>query len=178
MSDTIELKFNGTVIFSGEVNVGETPNPNPNPEPQPNPTPQPQPSGAYGSKTNPIKLNKLSGQMSGYISQDSPDDGWGTVNLPSRTTLWFEVDPLEITGRSVAYFGVNSKFYNSAFSVIKCTQNKVTGEYSAETSKPPRGFRDIVYDGAPWEIDDYKFLYGIDNSAGSSFDTIDVWAIM
>ncbi len=150
----------------------------PAPTPTPTPTPQPQPSGVSGSKTNPIKLNKPSGQMGGYISRGSPDEGWGTVTLPSRTILWFEVDPLETAGRSVASFGVNGKFYNSAFSVRKCTQNKVTGEYSAETSKPPRGFRDIVYDGTPWEIDNYKFLYGFDNSAGSSSDTIDVWAVM
>jgi hypothetical protein len=134
------------------------------------------PSGSLGSITNPIKLNKPMGVVyKGYMSQNSPDNTYGTINLPANTKLYFEVDTLETTGISASAFGINTKFYNMAFSVCKSVQNKRTGAYSTEICGYPSAYRDIVYDNDPYDLDNYKYLYGIDNSGGATIFSIDVW---
>ena len=132
-------------------------------------------TGALGSKTNPIKLNKPMVLVDkGYMSGISPDDTMGGINLPGNTKLYFEVDPLETTGISASSFGLNTKFYNQAFSVCKSLYSKVAKTFSAETWGFPSTYRDIVYDNQPNDLDLYKYLYGVHNDGPANF-RIDVW---
>ena len=139
------------------------------------PPPTPPSSGALGTKTNPIKLSKPMVLVDkGYMSQTSLDSTMGAVNLPGNTKLYFEVDPLGTTGISARSFGLNTKFYNQAFSVCKSLYNKGTQTPSTEVCGFPSTYRDIVYDNIPDDLDNYKYLYGIDNNGTASFN-IDVW---
>ena len=134
------------------------------------------PSGTLGSKTNPIKLSKPMDKVyHGYMSQSSPLGSMGTVNLLKNTKLYFEVDTLATIGASASSFGLNTKFYNSQFSVCESVYNKITQTYSTEVCGNPSTYRDIVYDGRPGELDNYRYLYAIDNSGGSTNFSIDVW---
>lgn len=141
------------------------------------PSVAPTPSGPLGSKTNPIKLNKLMDMVyHGYMAQDSPNGTYGTISLPAYTKLYFEVDTLETAGISAGSFGINTKFYNMAFSVWKSLLDKKTGAYLTELcAGPPSGYRDIVYNNQPNNLDNYKYLYAIDNLNNDTSFNIDVW---
>jgi hypothetical protein len=133
-----------------------------------------------GTITNPIKLNKTMDMVAkGYMSQSSSDGTMGTVNLPKNTKLYFEVDTFATIGTSASSFGLNTKFYNNTFSVCKVLYDKRTQTPLApEVCGYPSTYRDLVPDvskGGPNELDNYRYLYGIDNSRGATNFSIDVW---
>jgi len=174
----VTLTIDGQAVNRADISittgtVQPTPTPVPTP-PTPTPVPQPQPSG-IGSKTDPIRLNKLSSfDDNGYIAQQSPDGSRGTIGLKSNSILWFEIDPFVTRGRHVDAFAIDTKFYNAAFSVLMCRQNRNTGTCIAEVSSgPPTGFMRRFYG----VVDTEKYLFGIQNPNNSDF-TIDVWAII
>jgi plastocyanin len=136
--------------------------------------------GASGTKTNPIKINKPTTKVAnGYIPSTSLDNSRGTYVIKAGQKVYFELDPLATTGRSVLAFGLQIKFYNQSLPVCKLIQDKTTGNYSTEVCRIG-GYADIVYDNSPYEIDNTKFLYAIDNSSCTSSGvcdfTDDIWA--
>jgi hypothetical protein len=141
------------------------------------PTPIYQPSGPSGSRTNPIKISKPTGKIaSGYIPSTSPENGRGAVKVPAGQKTYFEVDPLATTGRSVIGFGLSVKFYSGMGAVCNLTQDKATLAYSSETCQGYTSFSHAVYDNQPYEVDNIRFLYAIDNSFGVADVSNEIWA--
>ena len=135
------------------------------------------PSGPLGSKTNPIKIDKPTTKVaSGYIPSISPDNGRGAVKVPAGAKAYFEVDTLTTTDRSVIGFGVSVKFYSGMGAVCKLTQDKATLAYSSEVCQGYTSFSQAVYDNQPYEVDNTRFLYAIDNSSGTAEVSDEIWA--
>jgi uncharacterized protein YcfL len=133
--------------------------------------------GAPGTKTNPIKINKPTTKVaSGYIPSISPENGRGAVKVPVGQKAYFEVDPLATTDRSVIGFGVSVKFYSGMGAVCKLTQDKATLAYSSEVCRGSTSYIDTVYDNQPYEVDNTRFLYAIDNSSGAAEASDEIWA--
>jgi hypothetical protein len=134
-------------------------------------------SGAgVGTKANPFKINKPAGGLNVYIPENCV--GMGEIAIPAGAKYYFEIDPLVTTGLSVSAFKVCVVFYGGAGAICKLTQNKGTLVYSAEVCSGYSAFMEIVNDNDPLEIDDYKFLYAIDNTgvSGTVYDAI--WVVM
>jgi hypothetical protein len=135
------------------------------------------PSGSLGSQTNPYKINKATTQVSnGYIPENSPDGSRGSITIPAGSKVYFEVDPVGTTGRSVSVFAVSIKFYSGFGAVCKLTQDKATGAYSSEVCAGYTSVMDIVYDGQPYTIANKKFLYAIDSSNITGVANDEMWA--
>ncbi len=133
-----------------------------------------QSSSLLGSLTNPIKINKWSSKGF-YIPSSSPDNSRGSITIPTYTKWYFEVDPLATTLRSVASFLFEAKFFSGGGTVCKLTQNKSTGAYSSEVCSGSTLFADSVYDNSPYDIDNTKYLYAIDDSGCSIAVTDEIW---
>jgi len=131
-----------------------------------------------GTITNPYKINKTTTQVyNGYIPQNATDDSRGSITIPAGSKVYFEVDPVGTTGRSVSAFGVTIKFYAGSGAVCKLTQDKATGDYSSEVCAGYTAFMDIVYDGQP-PIANKKFLYAVDNSGSTGAANDEMWAVI
>lgn len=139
--------------------------------------PTPPPSGALGSKTNPIRINKWS-TKGFYIPYLSPNDSRGDISVPAGSKWYFEVDPLATTGKSVPSFLFMAKFFSGGGSVCKLTQDKITGSYTREACSGSTIFADSVFDNSPYNINNTKFLYAIDNSGGTISVSDQIWAVM
>ena len=133
------------------------------------------PSGPLGSKTNPIPINKYSSK-GGYIPSISPDDSRGAVNIPAYTKWYFEVDPLETTKKSAAFFATGAKFFGGGGLVCKLTQNKSTGAYTPEVCTGYTSYMETFYDNSPYDLDNTRFLFAIDNTAGTAVNNIEIAA--
>jgi len=133
-------------------------------------------SGPLGSQTNPYKINKTALGYSVYIPQNAPDGSRGLITIPAGSKVYFEVDPVATTGRSVSAFAVSVKFYSGAGTICKLTQDKTTGAYSSEACQGSDSFMDIVYDGQPYPIANKKFLYAIDSSTITGVASDEIWA--
>jgi hypothetical protein len=123
-------------------------------------------TGALGSKTNPIKVNKYS-IKGGYMPSISPDNSRGYVEIPAYTKWYFEVDPLATTGKSATSVAMGAKFYGGGGLVCQLTQDKITGAYTPEKCGGYTSFMVTFPDNKPYDLDNTKFLFAIDNSGGS-----------
>jgi hypothetical protein len=139
------------------------PTPSPTPSPAPTLGSAPVPSGPLGSKTNPIKVNKLQGYV--YVPENcsSPE-----ISIPATSKVYFEVDP---NGQSFKFF---VGFYSGAGTICKCLQDKITGQFSPEECRGSDSYFDIVLNPSPTK----KFLYAIDNSLSPGVANDKMWVSM
>lgn len=111
--------------------------------------------------------------FNGYTSQDSPMGTMGTVNLAAGKKLYFEIDPVAVTGGPVSAFSARMIFFSGGNIVCKLTQDKSTGAYSSEVCRQFEGYLDVVWNPSA----NTKFLYAIDNrNSGDANDGI--WAVI
>jgi hypothetical protein len=123
--------------------------------PEVKPSVAPAPSGPQGSKTNPFKVDKPTSKVwNGLIPENAANDSVGDIGILATSKVYFEVDPNGIP------FKLFVGFYEGAGTVCRLTQNKITGQFSAEESRGSDGYFDIVTSPLP----DTKYLYAIDNS--------------
>ena len=139
-----------------------------------------QSSSLLGSLTNPIPINKSTTKISaGYIPSTCPDNGPGDITIPAHSKLYFIVDPSAIPGRLVGNpFAVIMKFYGGAGTVCELTQDKATGVSTPETCMGYTSLKDYIYDNKPYDIENTRFLYAIDNTAGTTGAAVGLWAVI
>ncbi len=80
------------------------------------PIPPIPPVGELGSRTNPIKLNKLTSKLPSGPGYTFSPDGTGAYSSLTRAgvKVYFEVDPISIDGRSAKQFQYTVKGYNNS----------------------------------------------------------------
>ena len=176
----IAITIDGKVEWYKDIEITTQSEPIPKPIPipiPPIPIPLPEPVGERGSKTNPYKINIPTSKIgNGYVPEFCKDDSRGPIQIAAGKKIYFEVEPLAITGRSVAGFGVSIKFYSGMGTVCQLTQDKATLAHSPEDCRGHTSFMSIVYNNQPYKIDNTRFLYAIDNSEGEGNASDEIWA--
>lgn len=142
--------------------------PVPTPQPTPVPIPLPQPTSvANGSKTSPFKMNKpTSAVYGGYIAENENINA--EIGISAGAKVYYEVDPNGLP------FKLFVGFFSGAGTICKCTQNKITGQFSSEECRGSDSYMDIV--NPP--LADTKYLYAIDNSGSPGPALNKLWVVM
>ncbi len=129
------------------------------------PVTPPAPVGQLGSKTSPTPMNQVGGRGTTYF----PSVG-NIVPLKANEKKWFVVDSLAATGQSVTSFTFSFKTYNNANLVYtKVPQSKTTGQdLGTEVRIPGTASSDTVNNNQPYNLNDVKYLYAIQNNGPST----------
>jgi len=129
-------------------------------------------SGALGTKTNPIPMNKYNGGIS-FIASTGNQDGFTPIAANLKT--WFVVDSAvmaAVTSRTVIRFGFSVQGFNNVDVLYtKVVQDKAGNDLSAEVGLQNNtgDAWDQVTNNQPYNFLTTKFLYSIE-SPGKSFN--------
>jgi len=129
-------------------------------------------SGALGTKTNPIPMNKYNGGIS-FIASTGNQDGFTPIAANLKT--WFVVDSAvmaAVTSRTVIRFGFSVQGFNNVDALYtKVVQDKAGNDLSAEVGLQNNtgDAWDQVTNNQPYNFLTTKFLYSIE-SPGKSFN--------
>ena len=117
-------------------------------------------AGALGTKANPVKINKPAGGSNTYIPGISMADPWGRgfIFVPAGAKIYYELNP-GLLGVFDGKFRVCFVFFAGAGVICELTQDKDTGNYSAEVRGGYTSYNKVFT-----ILSNKKFLFAIDNT--------------
>ncbi len=131
------------------------------------------PVGILGSKTNPIKLNKMYAPVTNGFTHSSKGKEFG---LASGAKVYFEVDPVLLKPNAPFFQMVVKGMNCPTLYIYKAYYDKNTQTYTDDVSFTSGGCVDPVRDLKPRDLDSTKFLYALENK-GASWG-IELWVQM
>lgn len=139
-------------------------------------SPPPPPPGGSGTKDNPVKLNQTTDKYANSYTAKYNDI---TYKVTKGTKVYFEVNPIETTGKSCNSFSISIKTFNNPnMKFYKTIKNKSTGAYVVNEVKIYQNYvMGETITNSPYKIDDHIFIYTVENTGTQPGygDDIEIW---